>query len=147
MRLNLRGVMEKPGTFIEFSESLDMTGLEFPFGRPFVSPIMVEGRVENKAGSVLLSAAAEAELTLLCDRCASIFVKPFRVHAETLLCEDPEEATDAVPIVGHTVDTQEAILPFIVLAIEQKHLCREDCKGLCPYCGCDLNKQTCDCIP
>ncbi len=29
-------------------------------------------------------------------------------------------------------------LPFVVL-------CREDCKGLCPTCGCNLNEETCDC--
>ena len=28
--------------------------------------------------------------------------------------------------------------PFVVL-------CQPDCKGLCPHCGANLNRETCDC--
>ena len=28
---------------------------------------------------------------------------------------------------------------------QYKDLCKEDCKGLCPKCGCDLNEKECSC--
>jgi len=33
------------------------------------------------------------------------------------------------------------------LVLPMKPLCREDCKGLCPECGTNLNRGTCDCTP
>jgi uncharacterized protein len=34
----------------------------------------------------------------------------------------------------------------ILLTLPLKPLCREDCKGLCPICGIDLNKSVCSCV-
>ncbi len=33
----------------------------------------------------------------------------------------------------------------ICLNLPLKHLCMDDCQGLCPECGINLNKETCDC--
>jgi len=33
----------------------------------------------------------------------------------------------------------------ILLALPSRRLCREECKGLCPTCGADLNAGRCDC--
>ena len=35
----------------------------------------------------------------------------------------------------------------VLLAVPLKALCREDCKGLCPGCGCNRNRETCECAP
>jgi len=35
----------------------------------------------------------------------------------------------------------------VLLAVPLKALCREDCKGLCPGCGCNRNRESCDCAP
>ena len=34
-----------------------------------------------------------------------------------------------------------------VLTLPMKPLCSDDCKGLCPVCGTNLNRGTCDCKP
>jgi uncharacterized protein len=41
------------------------------------------------------------------------------------------------------VDLTEVLRDLIMLALPGKHLCREDCRGLCPVCGADLNVQDC----
>lgn len=43
------------------------------------------------------------------------------------------------------LDLEELILSDILLELPTKLLCKEDCKGLCPHCGCNLNHQSCDC--
>lgn len=45
----------------------------------------------------------------------------------------------------HEIDTREAIRQNLVLAMPMSALCREDCAGLCPQCGKDLNEGPCDC--
>jgi uncharacterized protein len=44
--------------------------------------------------------------------------------------------------IDFTADIRDAI----ILAIPIKILCREDCKGLCPQCGQNLNSETCNCV-
>ncbi|MCD8187633.1 MAG: DUF177 domain-containing protein [Ruminococcus sp.] len=34
----------------------------------------------------------------------------------------------------------------MLLQLPTKYLCKEDCKGLCMVCGCDLNESECDCL-
>jgi uncharacterized protein len=46
-----------------------------------------------------------------------------------------------------TLDLGELMHEQFVLALPMKPLCSDDCKGLCPSCGTNLNKGTCDCKP
>jgi uncharacterized protein len=45
----------------------------------------------------------------------------------------------------HILDLTEAIKQYALLAIPMKPLCRQDCRGLCPNCGHNLNEGPCDC--
>ncbi|MGB9809870.1 MAG: YceD family protein, partial [Caldanaerobacter sp.] len=36
-------------------------------------------------------------------------------------------------------------LHFVILSLPMKFLCKEDCKGLCPICGTNLNYGSCSC--
>ena len=47
---------------------------------------------------------------------------------------------------GHA-DLTELFTTALVLSMDAKHVCSEDCKGLCPKCGRDLNNGPCDCRP
>ena len=46
---------------------------------------------------------------------------------------------------GRTLDLFDVVLSAVLLDIDMVFLCREDCKGLCPVCGADLNEGMCDC--
>ena len=48
---------------------------------------------------------------------------------------------------NHLLDLREAIRQNLVLALPMTALCKEDCAGLCPQCGKDLNDGACDCQP
>ena len=44
------------------------------------------------------------------------------------------------------IDLDELMREQFYLALPMKPLCREDCRGLCPQCGVNLNSGTCDCV-
>jgi len=46
---------------------------------------------------------------------------------------------------NHLLDLREAIRQNLVLALPMRTLCSEECAGLCPTCGKDLNEGPCDC--
>ena len=43
----------------------------------------------------------------------------------------------------HTIDLSDAFLSALVMETPFVVLCREDCKGLCPVCGANLNEVDC----
>ncbi len=47
--------------------------------------------------------------------------------------------------IGEHVDLDDLVREQILLALPTRQLCRDDCKGLCPTCGANLNQTTCDC--
>jgi uncharacterized protein len=58
------------------------------------------------------------------------------------------EDSGGFPIDGHhIIDMTEAVRQYILLTTPMKPLCREDCAGLCPVCGHNLNQGPCSCPP
>lgn len=48
---------------------------------------------------------------------------------------------------GEGLLLEDLLREQILLALPYKVVCREDCKGLCPQCGQNLNQGACDCLP
>jgi uncharacterized protein len=46
---------------------------------------------------------------------------------------------------GDGLQLEDALREQVLLAVPLKAVCREDCKGLCPHCGRNLNQETCNC--
>ena len=104
----------------------------------------------NHAGALMLEGTARSVLDLVCDRCGKQFSREKVVPldallAETLENEDSEE--NIILLDGAELDLDEAVTTAFVLAMDTKNLCSEDCKGLCPKCGADLNLGPCGCRP
>ena len=60
--------------------------------------------------------------------------------------EERTEALDeSVCLHGYNLNVDELVCGEALLVWPMKVLCREDCKGLCPVCGQNLNLKTCDC--
>ncbi|MCL6560327.1 MAG: DUF177 domain-containing protein, partial [Firmicutes bacterium] len=52
----------------------------------------------------------------------------------------------AVPFHGDVLDVTPEVLKSIILALPMKAVCREECPGLCPGCGRNLNEGRCGCV-
>ncbi|MBM3289659.1 MAG: DUF177 domain-containing protein, partial [Candidatus Hydrogenedentes bacterium] len=51
----------------------------------------------------------------------------------------------AVPFDGVTIDLLPTVWEEVVLAMPAKVLCKDECAGMCPRCGANLNRETCGC--
>ena len=56
-----------------------------------------------------------------------------------------EEDLDLFPYDGEAIDLEPLVREQVILAVPYAPLCREDCLGLCPQCGADLNAGACGC--
>ena len=148
MKLDLRQIARQPGAVLPFSFELDLSGFEWNGGWPVAAPVHVEGVVRNMAGALLLTATLTGELSLVCDRCTRPFSRTKTVEYETLLAEELEngESDDIVLLdPDGQLELDELLGDVFILDLDTKNLCSEDCKGLCPGCGADLNVEPCRC--
>ena len=133
MRFDVRPILHAPGKRLTFQFSLDLSDVEFAGRHPISRPVEVEGAVSNTADLL------ELELTaFLQDKTV-----PFRcLLAEELQNEDNDEI---VLLEDGEVDVGDLARTAFILGMDTKTLCSEDCKGLCPRCGADLNLGPCSC--
>ncbi len=87
--------------------------------------------------------SGEAELE--CVRCLTRFWQPLHWHFTELYAFTPKSITDSGLLLPEDaqIDLQPLLREYALLEIPIKPLCREDCKGLCPVCGENLNEQDC----
>ena len=147
MRLNLREIIHVPGASIPFEFSLDLTQEDFFGEYPITRPVQVSGSVKNIADVLVLEGEAKSLLDLTCDRCMGRFSREKAVRLSFLLAEEleGEEDGEIVLLDDGEIDVGDLAYTAFVLDIDTKHLCSEDCKGLCPGCGVNLNREPCRC--
>ena len=147
MRLDLRNVIHIPDAKAPFQLQVDLSDLEFYGRKPIVRPVQAQGCVTNHAGALVLEGTARSELDLVCDRCGKPFTREKVVELNSLVAQEleDEENDEILLLEDGTVDLGELSREVFILNMPTKLLCREDCKGLCPGCGVNLNYEVCRC--
>jgi len=123
-----------------------------------VGPLDGHVRIRRTNQGLLIDGWVDLVLEPSCDRCLTTFEQPMHVtfieqfyptvDVVTGLALPPIDEEEIFPIDDHhIVDLTEAIRQNVLTAIPMVTLCREDCAGLCPQCGHDLNLGPCDCKP
>ena len=89
------------------------------------------------SGGVLVSGELSVPLTTVCGRCLKEI--GFTLSSgEIQLFFEIDDSTEEL-------ETGEELRAELLLALPMNPLCSEQCRGLCPECGCDLNESSCDC--
>ena len=147
MRLDLREIIHVPGASLPFSFQLDLSQEEFFGEHPIPRSVTVEGSVKNIADVLVLEGEAKSLLDYTCDRCMSGFSREKTVPLSFLLAEtlEGEDDGEIVLLEDGEIDVGELAYTAFILDMDTKHLCSEDCKGLCPGCGVNLNQEPCRC--
>ena len=147
MWLDLKDIIEVPGASLDFSCELDGQALSFPALERFAAPPRAKGRVRNSAGILTLTGEIKADMLCVCDRCGKVFPCDGSQSVSAVLSADPddEDESEVFPVTGDGIDPGEVLSTCFILNMDAKFLCREDCKGLCPMCGKDLNDGPCTC--
>lgn len=155
MRVNTMNLELKKyfaGQHDTFRFALDLSGLELGGVKPFCAPVQAEAEIGGFAGAVRLLLRVEYTVSMPCDRCGKQTEKSFRREFAHLLVrqlsDEQEAATldeEYIVVPDEQLDLDELLREDILLDLPTKYLCRDDCKGLCPKCGKDLNEGDCGC--
>lgn len=147
MLLDVKPVLRDPEVHLPFRFSMDLSDLEFGGRYPVSRPVTVEGEVYSTADVLQLNLVARTTLDAVCDRCGKAFLQEKEVPYSCMLAQElqDEENDEIVLLEQDKVDVAELARTAFILGMDTKTLCSEDCKGLCPRCGADLNLGPCSC--
>ena len=147
MFIELGVVFNNIGECVPFDYSMDLSLCDFNCVFPFKAPVMVKGVVKNTAGVVELRADVKVFYSGSCDRCADNVERVFDFQFEhTLVSSLNNEENDELMLVEDMhFDLDSLLTEDIFLSLPTKILCSDDCKGLCPVCGKNLNGGPCQC--
>jgi uncharacterized protein len=141
-----RGPVETQGE-IPVTDPL-FTGLDFAL----VGPVRVSGRLQAAGeGRFYWHAKLAGRVSDACRRCLVPVLVPVEAGIEALFAQDPDalDDPDCYPVAADAreVDLAPAVREELILAVPRYVVCRDDCRGLCPRCGHDLNAGPCGCAP
>jgi len=152
--LSLETIVDEPLRF-DFELPFTLEGLDREV-LVAISPARIAGEVTRVEGGHSLSARLTWSGQLTCSRCLapypfqheeefSLVLYPRRPIAQTEIEMDREDF-DAYFYDDPVVPVAPIAEERIQMTVPMKPLCREECRGLCPRCGSDLNLSECDCV-
>lgn len=147
MVIRLKQLYNIVGEKVSIDYTIDDDRLKEVKGFTFSDPITVKGTVMNRAGIVSLKYSAGFTLHTCCDRCLIEFDRDYSFDFEHILVRslsNDDDSDEYIVTETDELDMDELVLTDCLLSLPSKMLCREDCKGLCPECGADLNQGGCD---
>ena len=121
-----------------------------------VAPVDFRAHVSKDTQKVRLTGRVKTTLETGCGRC----LEPFQILVDApfdlmFLPEiepgpagEKEIENDDVGVSHYkddVIDLGEVMREQFILALPMKPLCRPDCKGICPICGANRNRQDCEC--
>ena len=131
--------MDDIGSVKEVKVDLLFSDLEFRSQKIGIDdPLHLDIKVYNTDKSFLIKGNLSGDLTLICSRCLEKFNYEIEVELEKEIERSEIENLDSVKIA-------DILKNNIFLNIPIKPLCDEECKGICPECGQNLNEAECDC--
>jgi uncharacterized protein len=110
-----------------------------------VSPIVVDGMITNTGGQLIIKGTIKAKLLLKCSRCLEKFEYNLVTSFEEELSNEENEE-DVIFVEGDILDMTDIVVNNILLSLPMKFVCSENCKGLCPKCGRNINIHECSCV-
>jgi len=134
MKLVLRDYPED--TPIAVSQDYDAQALDIEFvDLKYKTPLHLMGQVLKSKETVHFWGALTGEAEHMCGRCI------VSIH------EDVDEPFDLYyEIAGREeIDTTDDLREALIVDHPAQYLCKENCKGLCPQCGVNLNERSCRC--
>ena len=147
MQLDLKKLFDGAEQTLPFEQTLDLSEIEQWGDHPFGSPVIIRGQAENRAGIVTVRFTADYTLSASCARClAPVKQEKHQEFFHTIVKQlHQQQDDDYIVCENGVLDLDELAQDDILLELPIRMLCSEDCKGLCPICGCNLNEKQCDC--
>jgi len=129
---------------------------EDPFQMELLHPLNVNLEVRKEVDHIRITGTIEGILRTGCHRCLATFARPLNETVDIYLMEEKGDLSeDEIELEtedldyeffdGEVIEIDQLVAEQIFLSLPFKVLCSDDCRGLCPRCGANLNEESCGC--
>lgn len=132
----------------KFQDEQELEKLEI---KDHVGKYNLEIELEKTDSQIVLKNIVKVEYTVACDRCLVEFVNRTKSEFELYFIfsnskkNELDDNTKYIDEESEYIDITNDIRDYIILSFPMQHICKEECLGLCPRCGKDLNVEQCEC--
>lgn len=110
------------------------------------APVAVKGTIKLNGNQFKLDVMYKSTWEYQCGRCLNPVDYVIQGEIKRSIVKDGDDGDDEIIVVESAIiDLYDVIYNDIVLNLPLQVMCDEDCKGLCPDCGMNLNSGTCNC--
>ena len=105
--------------------------------------------------NIYIEGNIEAKAEMPCSRCLEMTTVFLQAPFKYTFCPPPQKIKEEMELnledldleyyEGDIINLEQVVFEQVMLQIPMKPLCSESCRGLCPHCGANLNKTTCNC--
>lgn len=159
MKIRVDEIKEKPRLIKEdepISNYSELVALQDEGSCTFLGPLAISLEVNREYDHIRVEGRVSTAVKLTCSRCLvefelpvdSLFTIFYSKSSGEVLDEEVELADHdliSLSYEGDEIDFTHGISEQVIMDIPYKPLCGEECKGLCPSCGADLNTVECTC--
>ncbi|MGA2437978.1 MAG: DUF177 domain-containing protein [Acidobacteriaceae bacterium] len=148
-----------------FDEPIPSGALDYAPDVSQVGPLPVTGRADlivesrghgEQVADIRLRAAYHGDFELLCARCVEpvptslagdfdLIFRPQSADADPAERSITPDETEIGYYEESGLSLEDVVREQVLLSLPSRTLCKEDCKGLCPRCGQNLNLTPCSC--
>ena len=149
----------------EIEEGQSRLSLEVPPGSvgiegkdaELTGPLHLELSLDRRGDEIWIRGTIHSIALQQCSRCLVDFSQILELEFEVFCAKLPSSRTMSPKALdeedggvhfhdGHVLSIDSEIREAVLLGLPMRPLCRENCAGLCPRCGEDLNQGACRCV-
>lgn len=148
MQLDFTNLFNSDSEVVNIDYNIKFDDFQYSTYQPLKNGADVRGRAYCRADVVYLDLIISFDFFGVCDRCAEDFERKYSFDLSKIVVqrlENEDDSDDYIVVENNVLDLDDLVYQEIQLFLPQKLLCKEDCKGLCPKCGKNLNSGDCDC--
>ena len=147
MKLNIQNIQEQS---VQFSEQVSAAFLDEKLREFYPNAFKVVAKLDKFANDLKLEIILSGVAKYRCDSCLIEYDKNISFSLKQIFQIGPGKLSGSEEIIElDSNSTQIDLIPFlkemIVLNHPFKMQCQDNCKGLCPGCGVNLNQDECKC--
>ncbi len=147
MELSIAAALKQPGEIFSEVRSETLTPQKFGGNTvTFPEPLKISFTYTFDGESIAVNGGMEAKLSSRCARCDEPFVETLNIPLEERFVKGASgEDEESYTFAGEVLDLTPMVMDNLFLNMPISSVCSDDCKGLCPVCGCNLNTAQCSC--
>lgn len=164
MYISIAPIKTTPGGIIEVDEHVSLADPSLAENWKIAGKIHLVGNVQKVKDGYYLNSRFQGRVTGICSRCLEAVLVDIQGTISQRYCPvstmppaaevDEEEdswrqadleAEEVIEFEGDELPLESLLREHLLLELPMKCLCDDDCAGLCPVCGCNLNVDSCDC--